>query len=58
MAFDAFEQFIEPSSNAPSVEGEDQAPPMASPSPALELQEEKPTEATEKVSDSTATRKP
>jgi hypothetical protein len=58
MAFDAFYQFLDPDTNAPPAEGEDQAPPMASPSPALELQEEKPTEATEKVSDSTATRKP
>ena len=57
MAFDAFEQFVESGSDAPVVEGEDQAPPMENPS-AVEFQDEKLPEATKKVSDATATRKP
>lgn len=34
MAFDAFLQFVKPSADAPPVEGEDQPPPMVSPSTA------------------------
>jgi len=52
MAFDAFEQFVEPGTNSPKVEGEDQTPPMQSPN-AVELQDEVKPEATEKVSDAT-----
>jgi len=57
MAFDAFEQFVMPSTDAPAVKGEDEAPPMQSPT-AAELQDEKLPEATEKVSDATAPSKP
>ena len=57
MAFDAFEQFVVGGTNAPKVEGEDQDPPMQSPT-AVELQDEVKPEATEKVSDATPPSKP
>jgi len=56
MAFDAFEQFQEPDSSAPKVEGEDQTPPTQSPT-AAELQDEVVPETQEKVSDATSTSK-
>jgi hypothetical protein len=57
MAFDAFQQFIEPGSNAPKVVGEDQAPPVQSPT-AARLDDEALPEAQEKVSDTTLPSKP
>ncbi len=50
MAFDAFLQYVEPGSDAPKVQGEDQAPPLQSPT-AARLDDEALPEAQEKASD-------
>jgi hypothetical protein len=57
MAFDAFEEFVPPSDNPPSVEGEDQAPAFQSPT-AVELQDEVVPETREKAADAMSASKP
>ena len=57
MAFDAFLQFEVDGSAPPKVQGEDQAPPVQSPT-AAKLDDEVLPEAQEKASDTTLPSKP